>query len=190
MGASEPCPRLQLRAVTGATPGTFPRACWLQPRALSPGRSEPPRTAWLQPSPFSSPAPPLARAALSREAGAMGRERAGWGWRGGVPGPSRLHGGGPLHAPAPRNAAGCWPVSVPGQGGPGSQGGEGPAPPTRLGWGRLQTRSAHPSRFPGTQRAAGGAHPPPGQRGRQEPGRSQAPARQTLWGHGGLDLSL
>lgn len=29
--ASEPCPRLQLRAVTGATPGTFPGACWLQP---------------------------------------------------------------------------------------------------------------------------------------------------------------
>ena len=134
---------------------------------------------------FSSPTPGLGGSLQG--GGAMGRKRTGWGWGASRPSPrSHPHECIRLLVCVRRPDG----TPVPGQGGPGSQGGEGPAPPMRLGWGWLQTCSAHPSRFPGTRRAAGGAHPPPGQRGLQELGRSQTPAHQTLWGHGSLDLSL
>ena len=89
------------------------RACWLNPAALSPGRTElrhglARASAWLQHSPSSSPAPALARAALSREAEAVGGGRLGLGRGASWP---FLPSQGALHAPTPTHAAGCWTVS-------------------------------------------------------------------------------
>ena len=77
--------------------------------------------------------------------------------------------------PPPRmqQAVGLYPADrtpVPGQGGPVSQGGKGPAPPTRLGWGGGATNALCSSQLL-SQDAAGswGAHPPP-----------EAPAHQPL----------
>ena len=92
-----------------------------------------------------------------------------------------------LPPPRMQQAAGLCPADrtpVPGQGGPVSQGGEGPAPPTRLGWGGGGRKHALliPAAFPGRSGQLG-CTPTPG-------GACTPAPLGRAWGHGGLSLSL